>query len=486
MAKKKSENAGKTEADLIKNEEQRKKFLEAQMTRRKENFEKENRISSLNQFKIRAQWKEILKKAKCEALTEQLNVLNQVHNRQVDLKNYIILSLQQTLEETDQQYDTAYQAHLQNINDLLELQYNRLDALETDFEIRCKDLEMEFGAERAKLHSMHLKEKSDLLGVIYRMDQDFLENEADARHDYQSNRDDVKNKNLEEKHALRIQLEGTIEDLWRQFQTALANYNATTEERKRQFEELKAKDEQAAQTIEQQLKKISKLSEMIAGLKQKLTAIGKESDWKLMQLKANKEKVVHDFQILKRKMNGYREEEKKKLIELTSLTIKASKQLEERVQLAEKILKLSEMNNKLATQEEKVLWAMEQEKEEKDEDFQFDILETTSENEESDQKNDVLKEDLNNAQNEKKMLRKLQRRMNKIMLDKLALETKKEKLTKENEALEILLKTYIDGISVNNEVIDTKNTLFVVNGKTNIILYEFFFFFLLNFFLNSE
>ena len=25
-------------------------------------------------------------------------------------------------------------------------------------------------------------------------------------------------KNLEEKHALRIQLEGTVEDLWRQFQ----------------------------------------------------------------------------------------------------------------------------------------------------------------------------------------------------------------------------------------------------------------------------
>ena len=28
-------------------------------------------------------------------------------------------------------------------------------------------------------------------------------------------------KNLEEKHALRIQLEGTVEDLWRQFQQVL-------------------------------------------------------------------------------------------------------------------------------------------------------------------------------------------------------------------------------------------------------------------------
>ena len=50
------------------------------------------------------------------------------------------------------------------------------------------------------------------------MEQEFQEAEAEAKHEYQSMRDDVKNKNLEEKHALRIQLEGTIEDLWRQFQ----------------------------------------------------------------------------------------------------------------------------------------------------------------------------------------------------------------------------------------------------------------------------
>lgn len=65
--------------------------------------------------------------------------------------------------------------------------------------------------------------------------------------------------NLEEKHALRIQLEGTVESLWKQFQSALKNYNETTEERKIAFENLKAKDEKSAKEIETQMRKLQKI-----------------------------------------------------------------------------------------------------------------------------------------------------------------------------------------------------------------------------------
>lgn len=65
--------------------------------------------------------------------------------------------------------------------------------------------------------------------------------------------------NLEEKHALRIQLEGAVESLWKQFQTALKNYNESTEERKIAFENLKSRDESSAKEIEMQMKKLQKI-----------------------------------------------------------------------------------------------------------------------------------------------------------------------------------------------------------------------------------
>ena len=66
--------------------------------------------------------------------------------------------------------------------------------------------------------------------------------------------------NLEEKHALRVQLENKVDDLWLQFREALQNYNLTTEERKTAFEALKVKDERSAKEIESQMRKLQRIS----------------------------------------------------------------------------------------------------------------------------------------------------------------------------------------------------------------------------------
>ena len=51
-------------------------------------------------------------------------------------------------------------------------------------------------------------------------------------------RDELKNQTLEEKHSLRIQLEGAVENLWKQFQAAQKQYNESTQERRKDFEKL--------------------------------------------------------------------------------------------------------------------------------------------------------------------------------------------------------------------------------------------------------
>ena len=43
-----------------------------------------------------------------------------------------------------------------------------------------------------------------------------------------------------------------------------------------------------------------------------------------------------------------------------------------------------------------------------------------------------------------------------------------QSLHDENQQLRALLKQYLDGISVNDEVLSAANSLFVVNSKTNV------------------
>ncbi len=60
------------------------------------------------------------------------------------------------------------------------------------------------------------------------------------------------------------------------------------------------------------------------------------------------------------------------------------------------------------------------------------------------------------------------KRYNKVLLDKVSLDKEKQMLSTENAQLRLLLKQYLDGISVNNEVLLNTNPLFIVNNRTNV------------------
>jgi hypothetical protein len=60
------------------------------------------------------------------------------------------------------------------------------------------------------------------------------------------------------------------------------------------------------------------------------------------------------------------------------------------------------------------------------------------------------------------------KRYNKVLLDKASLDKEKQMLSTENAQLRLLLKQYLDGISVNDEVLSHTNPLLIVNNRTNV------------------
>jgi len=57
------------------------------------------------------------------------------------------------------------------------------------------------------------------------------------------------------------------------------------------------------------------------------------------------------------------------------------------------------------------------------------------------------------------------KKYNKVLLDKILMTNKKNFLNEENARLKAILKQYLDGISVNAEILEQANPLLVVNGK---------------------
>ena len=76
---------------------------------------------------------------------------------------------------------------------------------------------------------------------------------------------------------MRSTLEAKVEELWSQFTRVMKNYEETTEEKKRQFDELKEKDEKMAKEIDLEMRKIQRLTENINNLKGKIAQHAKET-----------------------------------------------------------------------------------------------------------------------------------------------------------------------------------------------------------------
>ena len=95
---------------------------------------------------------------------------------------------------------------------------------------------------------------------------------ARGSQEFESNREEIKNKNSEEYNVLRFTLEGLIEELERHFDSAHANYMATTEQRTQDFKSLTIKDQASARTIESQMRRLQRLQDSMCHWKTKMTS----------------------------------------------------------------------------------------------------------------------------------------------------------------------------------------------------------------------
>ena len=162
-------------------------------------------------------------------------------------------------------------------------------------------------------------------------------------------------------------------------------------------------------------------------------------------------KHYHD---LKHIMANSRNKEEKRLGDLTNNSKACMDKLTEYQKLGQKILKTAELCRKLETEKEKVLPF-----------YQSDEVQM-------EEIPDIYIEKIEGMKkakyNEFQLLDNFYKRYNKVLLDKLAIEKQKATLEKENMFFKSLLKQYLDGVSVNDDVLNSSNPLLVVNSKVNL------------------
>ncbi|KAG5836231.1 hypothetical protein ANANG_G00252390 [Anguilla anguilla] len=83
---------------------------------------------------------------------------------------------------------------------------------------------------------------------------------------------------MEEKNALRVQLEGEVEEMWRQLQEATRSYREATEEHRAACEALRARDQLSSREIQAQMKRLQKMQESCVALRAWMSATQRERE----------------------------------------------------------------------------------------------------------------------------------------------------------------------------------------------------------------
>jgi chromosome segregation ATPase len=225
--------------------------------------------------------------------------------------------------------------------------------------------------------------------------------------------------------------------------------------------QLTARDKVSSQEIENKFRKIQRLQETLAAWKLKINSNMRECEERNKLLKAEKDQVSRHFQNMKQKMTRIRATQIARQQQLSLKSHMCLETLQKQKSLAEGIIRLAEVARKLETEREKIL--------------PFDPLNGPDDPHIAEDLK-LLPESLSSYTRthdgheveEWNSLENFFKKMNFVTLDKLAIEQEQARLLRENQDLRAILKQYLDGISVNSEVIDSNNPLLVVNSKSGV------------------
>merc|ERR1712217_291600 len=360
-------------------------------------------------------------------------------------KDAILQMLDRDLDEAEEQHQVAVRSHLLNTDRLLEIQQSRLLALEHDFKRDVSTLEEEFRIEREQIQEKHALEKRELTLIVEHVEKEGKIREQGDLTEHLSNLEFIRNKNIEDDHQMRSSLEEKIEETRAKCKERLQVYQNSTESSTEEYKNSLKRDAELSRKVERRLRQVERMTASIQHWKLKIQQNRQECEERNTQLRTEKDHIAKHFQELKAKMNKFRTEEKKRLVDLTQNARNCIKSLNDQLGLAEKILPFYLSRDLL------------NEFEEGDLDFGNDDL-----------KDEIRKELTDVGIDEWTYLDNFFKRFNKVKLDHLAIEREGERLNKENAQLRSILKQFLDGVSVNEDVLANPNPLLVVNGKVNL------------------
>ena len=392
-----------------------------------------------NRVKILNKWRNYMREIKYDELKQQIDIISSTHYRELDHQIYKLKNVNNDIDKLNDQTLKTEVSHFRKMKELNDIHKERMIELQSEFERDLEILKNEFNSEKDYILKYHKQQKEITQCLINEIEKRELNEMHETKQIHETEREELRNKNLEDLNVLKISLEAEIEEYEKQFDETHDRYIESTEDKNREFAELKQKDEKLSLEIENLMKRIELLQQQLTFWKKKISTNDKDNGQKINALKKNKSQLMQQYRLLKSKMSKFRKTQNDRLSNIVTSARKTNEKNTNILLMGQRILKYAEMADKLQTEKEKI------------------VPFNSDQNAESQQFND----DTLLLRNMKHFIEKF----NFALIDSTTFEEKRKTLSAENKKLRTILKAYLKGITVSKNTINEPNTLFVVNNN---------------------
>ncbi|XP_046390508.1 dynein regulatory complex subunit 2 [Ischnura elegans] len=423
-------------------EEARRRKQELVFTFLKSKFKREDAFARINLAKIHQQWRQILRNIKIVELKEEVEALQQSFNRLFETKDEAVRSLVEGLDEAEAQYRRNLYSHVCTIDRLIVLQSERLRFLHKDY-VNKKNLLLKDGRKRLQECKVsNFMAQEHLSVIIHASETKFLKSESEARNEFITKTTEWKNMYDNEHNLMMGCREDKIEVLTKIFNDTTNEYLNSTEERRKHYATLKAKDDLNRCIIEKQSKRLEDGQVLTEKLKEHLASLRVSYDISMNNMKEERNELSAYFSQLRNNSLLMEKIDKEKITHVAVASNNVINYLEKLIDQANNILRLAQSCRRFETIQEKVVKPGFSD--DKPENHQLSACD--SEDEETSNWLKCILADY-------KELDGFWKRFNKVLMERATLKLHYSALSVENDQLKAALRHYFSSISPSSQMI---------------------------------
>ncbi|KAJ3370443.1 hypothetical protein GGF31_004029 [Allomyces arbusculus] len=292
--------------------------------------------------RIKAAWEKSL------AMSATLATPHDLHQMLVDqkalceqllhAKENLLIEYHAELKRKDDEYVKELKRQADEIDQLLVRMDQQFAAFKKSLREELVHIERAHVAERADAIDANVREIERLFESRKASEQRYLDERSRRVHDHADALDELRVQDAEEYNLVKIKLETDVQVLEQQLQQMKATYQLNTEKLEYNYQVLKKRDDENSITVNQQKRRITRMTDIVNTLKAKLARQEKQFAGEHATLQDDYNRIAAQYDDLTKKFRHFQVNDEVKFQELWDMNQDAIRDLVAKVLMADAVI----------------------------------------------------------------------------------------------------------------------------------------------------